>query len=66
MGKIRRGGYLFITWKRDHSPKHLHIYKDDRLACKWNLEDSALMEGKITARLKRLIQELVNEGYFED
>jgi hypothetical protein len=23
MGKIRRGGYVFITWKGDHGPPHV-------------------------------------------
>ena len=26
MGKIRRGGYLFIWWKGDHDPRHVHVF----------------------------------------
>jgi len=23
MGKVRRGNYVFLTWKGDHSPRHV-------------------------------------------
>ncbi len=26
MGKIWRGGYLFIWWKGDHEPRHVHVF----------------------------------------
>ena len=26
MGKIRRGGYLFIWWSGDHEPRHVHVF----------------------------------------
>lgn len=26
MGKIRRGGYLFVWWKGDHDPRHIHVF----------------------------------------
>jgi hypothetical protein len=26
-GKHRRGGYVFITWKGDHPPRHVHVYR---------------------------------------
>ena len=28
MGKIRRGGYVFISWKSDHPPRHVHVYRE--------------------------------------
>lgn len=31
MGKVRRGGYVFLTWKGDHTPRHVHVYRDGRL-----------------------------------
>ena len=34
MPKIRRGGYVFLTWKGDHSPRHVHVYRDGRLILK--------------------------------
>ena len=31
MGKYRRGGYVFITWKGDHLRRHVHVYRDGTL-----------------------------------
>lgn len=62
MGKLRRGGFLFVTWKGDHPPRHVHVYRDGRLVVKWNLEDEAAMKGAATDRILRLIAELQEEG----
>ena len=32
VGKIRRGGFVFLTWKGDHTPRHVHVYRDGKLA----------------------------------
>jgi hypothetical protein len=64
MGKIRRGGYMFIWWIGDHRPRHIHVFdKDDRLITRVNLEtmqpmDIPQIEGKILV----LIRQLQNEG----
>jgi hypothetical protein len=60
--KIRRGGYIFLAWKGDHSPRHVHVYKDSRLVVKWNLEAWLPMKGRATAKVLRLIRTLENEG----
>ncbi len=62
MGKLRRGGFIFVTWKGDHPPRHVHIYRDGRLVVKWNLEDQVAMKGKVTDRILRLVAELLEEG----
>ena len=62
MGKIRRGGFIFVTWKRDHPPRHVHVYRDAQLIVKWNLDDRVAMKGAITERILRLIIELEKEG----
>jgi len=62
MGKHRRGGFVFVTWCGDHKPRHVHIFKDKRLILKWNLEANVVMKGKLTSKLKVLIDELVREG----
>ena len=53
MGKTRRGNYVFLTWKGDHSPRHVHVYKGGKLIVKWNLDDRVPMEGRLTARVLR-------------
>ena len=62
MGKVRRGNYVFLTWSGDHSPRHVHVYRDGRLIVKWNLDDRVAMKGRPTARVVQLIAELESEG----
>ena len=62
MGKMRRGGLIFNTWIGDHSPYHVHVYKDGQLVVKWDLEHELPMKGKASARVLRLIQALREEG----
>ena len=62
VSKVRRGNYTFVTWKGDHSPRHVHTYRDGRLIAKWNLDRNVLMEGRMNRRLRQIITELVKEG----
>jgi hypothetical protein len=62
MGKLRRGGYVFVWWLGDHSPKHVHVYRDRRLIVKWDLDNGKPMKGNASRRIIELIQELVREG----
>jgi len=62
MGKIRRGGYVFVTWKGDHSPRHVHVYRDGKLLVKWDLDNRQAMKGKAPRRVIALIDELEAEG----
>jgi hypothetical protein len=62
MGKTRRGNYLFLTWKGDHTPRHVHVYRDNKLVVKWDLENWQPMKGKANQRLIRIIKELDGEG----
>ena len=62
MGKIRRGGDIFLTWKGDHSPRHVHVYRNSRLVLKWDLENRKAMKGEPTDRVLKLIEELIEEG----
>ena len=62
MVKARRGNYVFLTWKGDHTPRHVHVYRDAKLIVKWDLENWQAMEGKATRRILRIIEALENEG----
>jgi hypothetical protein len=62
VGKIRRGGDIFISWIGDHSPRHVHVYRDSRLVLKWDLANRCAMKGVATPSLVRLIDELIREG----
>ena len=61
MGKIRREGYVFTTWKGDHSPYHVHVYRDGKLVVKWDLENSVAMKGSVNRRILKIIEELQAE-----
>ena len=62
MGKIRRGGYVFVTWIGDHGPKHVHVYRNGQLALKWDLDNEVALKGRATKTILRLITELRLEG----
>ncbi|MGH3732106.1 MAG: DUF4160 domain-containing protein [Acidimicrobiales bacterium] len=62
VSKIRRGGFVFVTWVGDHSPRHVHVYRDGSLIVKWDLDHWGAMEGSASRRILRLITELVEEG----
>lgn len=46
MGKVRRGGYVFVTWKGNHAPRHVHVYRDGKFIVKWDLENKQAMKGE--------------------
>ncbi len=62
MGKIGRGGYAFVTWKGDHTPRHVHVYRDGKLVVKWDLENKKPMKGKASRKVLALINQLESEG----
>lgn len=62
MGKIRRGNFVFLTWKGDHSPRHEHVYKDEKLVVTWDLHSWQPMKRKATKRIQSLIREFEVEG----
>ena len=62
MARIRRGGYVFLAWVGDHSPRHVHVYRDGNLVAKWDLDNRKAMRGRATRRILELIEELESEG----
>jgi uncharacterized protein DUF4160 len=62
MGKVRRGGYVFMSWKSDHPPRHVHVYREGKLVVKWDLDNDKPMKGVASAEVRRLIRVLRSEG----
>jgi hypothetical protein len=62
VGKIRRGGFVFLTWSGDHAPDHVHVYRDGKLVVKWDLENDVPMRGAAPRKVRRLIDKLREEG----
>jgi hypothetical protein len=51
-----------VTWAGDHSPRHVHVFRDDRLVLKWAIDLHRVMEGRASSRLITTIRELQREG----
>jgi len=51
-----------VSFKGDHSPKHVHVYKDGRMVVKWDLENWQPMKGQATRTVLKHIEALVEEG----
>jgi hypothetical protein len=62
MGKLKRGGYIFVSWKGDHLPRHTHIFSNHGLVAKFDLENWKLMEGKLNKKITQSLLELRKEG----
>lgn len=62
MTKIRRGGYVFITWVGDQPPRHVHVYRDGRFVVKWDLDNDRAMRGAPPPGLSELIRRLEGKG----
>ena len=64
MGKVRRGGYMFIWWIGDHRPRHVHVFdKNEKLITRVNLETMTPMDtAQVSGKVLELIRELIAEG----
>ncbi|MEO5863674.1 MAG: hypothetical protein ABIQ79_01370 [Nitrospiraceae bacterium] len=62
MGKVRWSGYIVVTWKGDHSPQHVHVYRDGVLIGKWALDSRKPMMEKATRRVRLLLDQLESGG----
>ena len=54
--KVRRGGFVFLTWAGDHGPRRVHVYRDGRFVLKWDLDNRQAMRGKESRRVLALIE----------
>ena len=53
---------MFVTWKGDHTPRHVHVYRDGKLLVKWDLDNKQAMKGQASRRVIALNEELESEG----
>lgn len=61
-GEGSGGGYVFVTWKGNHSSRHVHVCRDGVRVVKWDLDNHQPMIGKASRRARALIKELDGEG----
>lgn len=62
MGRVRRGGFVFVWWKGDHAPRHVHVYREGKFVVKWDLDNWMAVKGEASRSLLDLIAALVAEG----
>ena len=61
MGRRKLAGYVFITYKGDHRPYHVHIVKDRREIGRWDIENQVTMDDfEVTDEVKNA---LIKLGY---
>ena len=61
MGKKKLSGYIFITYKGDHRPYHVHIVRNNRELGRWDIENQKPMDNfEMTNDLK---DALIKLGY---
>jgi hypothetical protein len=61
MGRIRRSGYLIDWWIGDHTPKHVHVYRNGVLVAKVEIPGLLVLSGKVNRKLRNILEELVRE-----
>ena len=61
MGRIRRGGYLIDCWIGDHTPKHVHVYRNGMLVAKVEIPGLLVLSGTMNSRLRRILEQLIKE-----
>jgi hypothetical protein len=62
MARTRRVGDIFLTWVGDHTPRHVHVYRDGKLVVKWDPDNRMPMVGEVQSQSSGLIDELESEG----
>ena len=66
MGRVRRGNYIFVWYKADHGPPHVHIFNQGREIAKYDLNRRQVMKGFVSRRLQKILTELLDEGVFNE
>lgn len=59
MGRKRSGGFIFVAYKGDHPPLHVHILQDGREIGRWDIENQKPMDDlKVSQKLKKALKQV--------
>ena len=60
MGRKKHGGFIFLTYKTDHPPYHVHVWQEGRGEIgRWDIENQKPMGNlQIGNKLKKALQHL--------
>ena len=62
MGRWKRHGVIVVLYATDHDPRHVPVFADRKRVLKFNLETWTVMEGEMTAKVKKALESLRSEG----
>jgi hypothetical protein len=62
MGRWKRHGVIVVLYSTDHDPKHVHVFEDGKRLLKFDIEAWSVMEGKLTPKARRALEDLRKEG----
>lgn len=52
---------MFLSWKGDHAPRHVHVCRGCRFVVKWDLENWRPMRGRASDELLAILRGLMRE-----
>jgi hypothetical protein len=64
MDRWKRFGVTVIRYSIDHDPPHVHVFEESKRVLKFNIEEWAVMEGRMTPKARRALESLREEGIF--
>ena len=62
MGRWKRNGVIVVLYATDHDPRHVHVFEEGKRVLKFDIENWAVMEGRLTAKAKKVLEVLRREG----
>ena len=66
MSRWKRAGVIVVLYSTDHDPRHVHVFEDGKRLLKFNLELWTVMEGTLTAKARKALDTLREEGVFRE
>ena len=51
-----------VLYSTDHDPTHVHVFEDGKRLLKFDIENWTVMEGKMTAKARKALEALRQEG----
>ena len=62
MSRWKRYGVIVVLHSTDHASRHVHVFENGQRRLKFDIENWQVMEGKMTAKAKKALISLREEG----
>jgi len=66
MTRWKRRGLMIVKFAHDHPPSHVHVFKDAKQLCRFDIVNWRLMDGKMLPGLMNTLEKLKKEGVFDE